>query len=178
MNFIRYLGRATSVLLAGLALASAGCEMPKAPSRSSVTVPAQYAGKHMPADWWTDSSIIDEGRQLYLGLKKRDVNCAKCHGRNGKPVAGSARDFRDSTSMKKYSDSHLFWRVSEGLPYTRMKGYKGELSEAEIWKVIAFTSTFGLKGLKYDPISKNWVPVGTAPSGEEDLQAQAMDRAQ
>ncbi len=173
MRPTRCVRRAITSLLAGFALTFTACDIPKAPSKK-ITVPAPYADKHMPEAWWTDSAIIDEGRQLYMGIKNRDVNCAKCHGRNGKPVTGQARDLRDFKTMKKFSDSHLLWRVSEGLPYTRMKGYKDTLSEAEIWKVIAFASTFGLKGLKYDPSSKNWVPVDTGPLGDEDAKAQTV----
>ena len=138
-----------------------GCGLPDPPQMSGNAVPSEYANKHMPEGWWTDEAIIAEGRQLYLGLKKGYVNCAKCHGKTGKPVKGGARDFRNTDNMKKYSDSHLFWRISEGVPYSTMRAYKGKLSEDEIWKIIAFTRTFGLKGLQYDPIKKDWVSTGT-----------------
>ncbi|MDH5775118.1 MAG: hypothetical protein OEZ57_09425, partial [Nitrospirota bacterium] len=59
---------------------------------------------------------------------------------------------------KKYSDSHLFWRISEGVPYSTMGAFKGNLSEDEIWKVIVFVSTLGMDGLQYDPGTQGWVP--------------------
>lgn len=135
------------------------CSLPEPPQAGN-TVPSEYAKKHMPEGWWNDDAIIEEGRQLYVGAKKGHVNCAKCHGKTGRPVKSGARDFRNTEIMKKYSDSHFFWRISEGVPYSTMRGFKGKLSEDEIWKVIAFTGTFGLKGLQYDPTAKEWIPSG------------------
>ena len=137
------------------------CNLPE-PPKTNNAIPAEYANTHMPKGWWNDDAIIEEGRQLYLGIKKGNVNCAKCHGKTGKPVKSGARDFRDTSTMKKYSDSHLVWRISEGLPFTKMRAYKDKLSGDDIWKIIAFTRTFGLSGLQYDPIRKDWVSTPTS----------------
>ena len=29
--------------------------------------PAEYADKHMPAGWWTDEKLIEEGRLIFIG---------------------------------------------------------------------------------------------------------------
>ena len=70
-----------------------------------------------------------------------------------------ARDFRDTASMKRFSDSHLLWSIMEGVPGTRMWSFKDKLTEEQIWKVIAFIRTFGLEGLQYDADVKQWVPI-------------------
>jgi hypothetical protein len=64
--------------------------------------------------------------------------------------------------MSLYSDSVWFWRVSEGVKGTKMKPWKTKLSEDERWKVIAFESTFALKGQEWDVAANKWVPAGTA----------------
>ncbi|MGH7256277.1 MAG: c-type cytochrome [Nitrospirales bacterium] len=112
----------------------------------------------MPRGWWTDEKIIEEGRQIFLGKKDIDVNCASCHGRDGKPVKAGARDFRVTERMELYSDSVWFWRISEGVPNTKMKAWKSKLAEEDRWKVLAFERTFGLDGKKYDPVANAWVP--------------------
>ncbi|MDH5427204.1 MAG: c-type cytochrome [Nitrospirota bacterium] len=112
----------------------------------------------MPKGWWTNQKIVEEGRNLYLGRTQSSVNCAKCHGKTGKPVMTGARDLRNTDTMKNYSDSHMFWRISEGVPYSTMGAFKGNLSEDEIWKVIVFVSTLGMDGLQYDPGTQGWVP--------------------
>ena len=156
-KFLWVAGR-TGLYLA-LVIILGACNLPE-PPQSTNTIPAEYVTKHMPNGWWTNQAIIKEGRQLYLGTIKPNVSCAKCHGKTGKPIKTGARNFRDTENMKKYSDSHLFWRISDGVPYSTMGGFKDKLSEDEIWKVIVFVSTLGLNGLQYDPDTKAWVPAG------------------
>lgn len=138
-----------------------GCEQGEGPIVPPPPPPPEYADKHMPAGWWDDEKIIQEGRQIFIGAKNPDVNCGSCHGKNGKPVKAGARDFRNTQRMKLYSDSVLFWRVSEGVLNTKMKPWKSKLPEEDRWKVIAFVRTFGLKDMVYDPAKKEWVPIGS-----------------
>jgi len=155
-NSLRVVWR--TVLCLSLGMLGA-CNLPE-PPQSNHSIPTDYASKHMPEGWWTDQAILQEGQQLYLGKMKPDVNCAKCHGENGKPIKSGARNFRDTDNMKKYSDSHIFWRISEGVPYSTMGPFKDKITEDEIWKVIVFVSTLGMDGLQYDPDTKGWVPAG------------------
>lgn len=119
--------------------------------------PPEYADKHMPPGWWTDEKIIAEGKEIFEGVKNIDVNCSSCHGKDGKPVKAGARDFRKSDRMKLYSDSVWIWRISEGVPNTKMKAWKSKLSEEDRWKAMAYEHNFGLKGLGWDPGTKQWV---------------------
>jgi len=129
--------------------------------------PGEYADKHMPDGWWADESKVEEGRKLFIGETNPDVNCASCHGKDGKPVKAGARDFRVGERMKLYSDSVWFWRISEGVPNTKMKAWKTKLSEEDRWKLVAFERNFSLAGKGWDPAKKSWVPsaeVGAAPA--------------
>lgn len=128
--------------------------------------PAEYADKHMPAGWWMDAAKMEEGRKLFIGETNPDVNCASCHGKDGKPVKAGARDFRVSDRMKMYSDSVWFWRISEGVPNTKMKAWKSKLSDEDRWKLVLFERNFGLAGKGWDAEKKSWVDaatVGAAP---------------
>ena len=87
----------------GLAVVGCGGEGGEGPIVPPPPAPAEYADKHMPAGWWSDPKIIEEGRELYIGGKNPDVNCASCHGKDGKPVKAGARDFRNGDRMKLYS---------------------------------------------------------------------------
>ena len=102
-------------------------------------VPADYADKHMPAGWWTDTNIIEEGRQIYS-----QEGCRSCH-KDGKPVK-SGGGLRDPKNTSRFSDSYWFWRVAEGVPKTSMKAWKSYLSEEQIWQVIAFVHQFSHGG--------------------------------
>ena len=105
-------------------------------------VPAEYADKKMPAGWLTDPKVIEAGSVIYLGDVNPQVNCASCHGKDGKPVKKGARDFRDKAQMGRMSDAFWFWRVSEGVPKTKMKAWKQFLSEEQIWQVMAYEHQF------------------------------------
>ncbi len=111
----------------------------------------------MPDGYWGDADILEEGKAIFTGAQNIDVNCASCHGKDGKPVKAGARDFRQGEHMAKFSDAQWFWRISEGIKGTKMKAWKSKLSEEEIWKVIAFEASFGLPGKKYDVATKAWV---------------------
>jgi mono/diheme cytochrome c family protein len=148
-------------MVAGLAVVGCG-ESGEGPIVPPPPAPAEYADKHMPAGWWADEKIVEEGRKIFIGETNPDVNCASCHGKDGKPVKAGARDFRNGERMKLYSDSVWFWRISEGVPNTKMKPWKSKLSEDDRWKVMAFERTFGLKGKAWDATTKDWVSVESA----------------
>jgi mono/diheme cytochrome c family protein len=156
----------------GLLVALGGCgEAGEGPIVPPPDPPAEYANKHMPAGWWADESKAEEGRKIYIGEANPDVNCASCHGKDGKPVKAGARDFRNADRMKLYSDSVWFWRISEGVPNTKMKAWKSKLSEEDRWKLVLFERNFALKGLEWDVAKKSWVPIGTATAAVPSASA-------
>ena len=109
-------------------------------------VPTEYKDKHMPIGGWTDPKTIEEGRKIFMGLVDPEVKCAKCHGEDGKPVKAGARDFHQAKRMNTYEDSFWFWRISEGVPKTKMKPWKEKLTEEQRWQVMAFEHTFSHDG--------------------------------
>lgn len=161
-----------AVMAMGLTVSACGEAKPPAPPPPA---PPEYADKHMPEGYWNNPEILEQGKAIFTGAENIDVNCASCHGKDGKPVKAGARDFRRGEHMKLFSDSQWFWRVSEGVKGTKMKAWKSKLSEEERWKVIAYEATFGLKGMEYSVAQKKWVPQGTAgapaASGEAGSEA-------
>ncbi len=119
-----------------------------------VVVPPEYATMVMPAGWWKNTDVIASGKKLYqdgFEVKSKRGNikiqkCAKCHGIGGRPKAKKARDFRISNRMNSYSDGHLLWRVSEGVPKTKMKPWKEWLTEKQRWAIIAYIFNDFTKG--------------------------------
>ena len=89
------IGLLHAVLIMGLwLLSSCGEQGGEGPIVPPPPAPAEYADKHMPAGWWGDVQKLEEGRKLFLGETNPDVNCASCHGKDGKPVKAGATDFR------------------------------------------------------------------------------------
>jgi len=135
------------MMLSPLALAGAGEKMKP--------VPKTYAGKHMPTGWWTDPKIIADGKKIFetatqtFEYRKEEVKvdhgCLTCHEidkAKDRPKQRGAQDFRTADAVNKFSDSYWFWRISEGVPKTKMPAWKDKLSEEERWKVIAYEHTW------------------------------------
>lgn len=117
----------------GLSLSACGGG-DEGPPKPPPPAPPEYADKHMPDGYWNNPEILKEGEAIFTGQQNIDVNCASCHGKNGKPVKAGARDFRRTEQMELYSDSVWFWRVNEGVKGTKMKAWKSKLSEDAIWR--------------------------------------------
>lgn len=144
----------------GLLVACSGGQESEGPIVPPPPAPAEYADKHMPANWWEDAQKLEEGRKLFAGEANPDVNCASCHGKDGKPVKAGATDFRNPERMKLYSDAVWYWRISEGVPNTKMKGWKSKLSDDDRWKLVLYERNFGLPGKFWSVEKSQWVDAG------------------
>lgn len=113
-----------------------------------VPVPADYQEKKMPEGWWTDPKVIEAGRQIYEGKVNPEVKCFECHGSDGVPTrkGRGARDFRNAKNINRYTDDFWFWRISEGVPKTKMVGWKDQITEEQRWQVMAYEHTFSHGG--------------------------------
>ena len=115
----------------------------------------------MPRDWWTNQRIILEGKMIYDGIQNPSVNCAACHGRDGKSVMSGAKELKDANAkgsektdvsrkkpLKEWSDKDWFDSIKKGVPETAMLGWEQALSDSDIWKVAAYCATLsGAKGM-------------------------------
>ncbi len=110
---------------------------------SDEAVPPDYAGMVMPAGWSGDPKVLAVGKDIYEGKLKPEVNCAKCHGNDGKPtrMGKGAPDLSDPAEGIKHADTHWYWRISEKKSGTTMPAYKDKLTEEQRWHVIAYLRT-------------------------------------
>lgn len=111
-------------------------------------VPPDYAAKTMPTHWLGDPKVLAAGKEIYEGKLQPKVNCAKCHGSDGKPtkLGKGAPDLSEPAVSEKHSDTHWFWRISEKKPGTTMPSYKDKLTEEQRWQVIAYLRTLTQSG--------------------------------
>jgi mono/diheme cytochrome c family protein len=103
-------------------------------------IPAEYAGKIMPTGMRDDPKARLVGKEIYEGRANPEVNCARCHGGDGKPtrLGKGATDLSDPAASKKHLDDYWLWRVSEKKAGTTMPGYRDKLTEEQRWQVIAY----------------------------------------
>lgn len=114
-----------------------------------VEAPAEYL-----ASTWTGQELLknkhvdtgsdaaaNAGRGIYT------QNCAACHGLEGygngpnsisllKKPANFSRPF-----YKQYSDEMWYYRISEGVPGTRMPQFRFKLTDEERWFLVAYLKT-------------------------------------
>ena len=115
---------------------------------SDEAVPPDYAGKVMPAGWPGDPKVLAAGKDIYEGKLNPDVNCAMCHGSDGRPtrLGKGAPDLSDSAEGSKHADTYRYWRISEKKLGTTMPAYKDKLTEEQRWHVIAYLRTLTQSG--------------------------------
>jgi len=102
-----------------------------------------------------NAQAIDAGKNIYRG------RCAVCHGIDGKGYRGS--DLTSGDWVHGGSDSQIFRTINGGITGTEMPANR-EMSEEEIWMLIAYLRTLSMPG--------GAVPErGDATRGEQLFQA-------
>lgn len=111
-------------------------------------IPPEYAEKILPVAMRDDFKAHVIGKDFYEGKMNPAVNCARCHGSDGKPtkLGKGAPDLSDPAVSKKHSDTHWFWRISEKKAGTTMPSYKDKLTEEQRWQVITYLRTLAPSG--------------------------------
>ena len=88
-----------------------------------------------------DPRIIAEGAKLFAP----SCGNAYCHGTGG--VGGGAPRLRG----KDLEAAYVFKSISNGIPGTPMPSFKSELSDEQIWKLVAFVVSDGKTSATADP---------------------------
>ncbi|NGZ25306.1 MAG: cytochrome c [Magnetococcales bacterium] len=127
----------------GLLLVSATPAI-SADKHQTPNAPAEFQSKKNPIEFdELDEKAVKSVERLYGG------KCKKCHGEEGGGDGTAAADmlikptaFNAPGYAAKRSDGQLFWITLNGSPNTEMKGFgpgtDNNLSEQEIWKLVAF----------------------------------------
>lgn len=89
---------------------------------------------------------------LQSALPIYDQHCAYCHGDKGKGdgekmEVKKGRTTPDFTTAEftKHADQWIMWRISEGVPDTKMNAYKKMLSEKDRWTLVMMLRSFNPK---------------------------------
>ena len=102
--------------------------------KGNFIIPADYKGRTNPVAAAPDA--LTQARRTY------NSRCAVCHGPDGKAkVATGERMFPRAADLtgagvQGKSDGALFWVLENGYPHTGMPGWKGLLSDQELWQLV------------------------------------------
>lgn len=93
-----------------------------------------------------DPAVVGAGRTLFA----RSCSVGYCHGAEGR--AGGGPRLRG----KQWEPGYLYRVTAEGIPRSSMPGWKGKLSQEEIWSVVAYVMSLS------DPEKSGAVDVASA----------------
>ena len=112
----------------------------KAPAAGGWTVPADAEAKKSPLT--VDAKVLATGKTVFKN------KCEKCHGPNGRGDGPDAdpdhREDMDLTSAAraaKNPEGVMFYKVSNGRKKPKMPSFKDELTEQQIWSVVAYAQS-------------------------------------
>ena len=99
-------------------------------------VPAEYAGNTNPLG----ADAAAAGAEIFKN------NCVACHGDHGHgdgPASGALDPRPKNLPLlaSTVGDDYLYWRINTGREGTSMVGWKGVLTDEQIWQVVAFIRT-------------------------------------
>lgn len=127
---------------------AAGAAQQTPPAQSS----QRNAGWTLPADADTlknplagDEKAIAAGKAIYKD------KCSRCHGPGGLGDGPDAEpdhpemDLTDAKRAERNPDGVVFHKVANGRRRPRMPAFKDELSEQQIWSVVAYVQTMRKK---------------------------------
>jgi cytochrome c5 len=130
---------------AGIALAQQSTDKPKQTQTepAPAPIPPDAAAKKNPVKATPEG--LAEARKLY------GYHCAMCHGKDGDGKGDLAEqmkldlhDWRNSSSISKYSDGELFYIVTNGRG--KMEGGEGDRTKEEMrWNLVNLVRSFGEK---------------------------------
>ena len=118
---------------------------------------------------------ISEGGPLYI------AHCQKCHGDTGLGNGDLAYSLTPSPALLAYMvqqpiavDQYLLWSISEGGKQfgTAMPAFKNELSEDQIWRIVAYLRA------GFPDVDEGDAPAkdgGAAKTDEPDLKKHSID---
>ena len=113
-------------------------------SGSGWTIPVDAADKKSPLT--VDEKILAAGKNVFK------QKCQKCHGPQGlgdgpdaDPDAQQDMDLTNPRRAARNPDGVVYFKVSNGRKKPKMPAFKEELTDQQIWSVIAYVQTLRKK---------------------------------
>jgi mono/diheme cytochrome c family protein len=102
-------------------------------------------------DW--QNPTADSAAVVQTGMEHFQHHCQVCHGLDGHgtgvPFAAKmsppALDLGDK-DVQQYTDGQLKWILENGIRFSGMPGWKGELEDDEMWSIVRFLRHLPEKG--------------------------------
>jgi mono/diheme cytochrome c family protein len=113
---------------------------PHGHNESGWTVPPDAEQKKSPLT--VDEKVLAQGKTIFKS------KCQKCHGPNGlgdgpdaDPDYQEDMDLTRASRAAKNPEGVMFYKVSNGRKSPKMTSFKGQLTEEQIWTVVAYAQS-------------------------------------
>lgn len=148
-------------------VATAAAEMPFEKMLASKALHARMAKeipKSVPMEW--NEANLTAGAQVYV------QQCAVCHGLPGQELSPVAKGMfprppklTEGRGVTDDPPQESYWKVAGGIRMTGMPGFKGSLSDTQLWQVSLFVANADKLPAAAKQVLSN-APMGTtAPTG-------------
>lgn len=135
----------TSALATGAVLIHAAAEQASKPaSASGWSLPPDAEQTKNPHP--VDAKLLATGRAIFSD------KCRRCHGPGGlgdgpdaDPDHQEDMDLTNAKRAARNTDGVVFYKVSNGRRRPKMPAFKEELTEEQLWAVVAYTQTLRRK---------------------------------
>ncbi|MGB6886297.1 MAG: cytochrome c [Candidatus Acidiferrum sp.] len=118
-------------------IAASDAPLPFEMKLAHMAIDARVARQKIP-----DSPVVADEKSYLAGAEVYKQNCAVCHGLPDQPKTNIAQGMSPAPPQLFHgvgaSDdpaSETYWKAENGIRLTGMPGFKGRLSETEIWEV-------------------------------------------
>ena len=119
---------------------------------SSIAVSVPTFAQGDPAAAKLKNPVAPSAESVAAGKATYTKNCRFCHGTDAKgngpmaPQGTHPSDLTDAKWDRGSSDGEIFTVIHNGAgPKFDMKGYKGKLSDTDIWNVVNYLRSIGTK---------------------------------
>lgn len=85
-----------------------------------------------------NAEAIAGGKKLFMRM-----SCHGCHGGNAR--GGTGPDLTDDQWMRQPTDEMIFNTIRNGRPGTMMSPFKSDMSDEQIWYLVAYIRDLGRK---------------------------------
>jgi mono/diheme cytochrome c family protein len=128
----------------GLTAGAVGQQADSGKSGSGWTLPPDAASRKSPLT--VDDKVLAAGKNVFKN------KCQRCHGPSGRgdgqdadPDNQQDMDLTNPKHADRNPDGVIFYKVSNGRKKPKMPAFKDELSEQQIWSVVAYVQTLRKK---------------------------------
>ena len=140
---------AVAVAIGGFLLFTASLSALDEPGRleTRVATAMKHVLVHRQASKHASPRPADLASRAAVGGMQFRGNCAGCHGFDGRTPSELGRSMYPRASdlgsapVQQWSDEELFWIVKHGIRLTGMPGFGRNMSDDEIWPLVAYIRT-------------------------------------